>query len=448
VSTSSNTVETAVPSEDPLRFAHSLFAKVLASVNVPDAMRACFRVEGGELCVGERRLKLQDFKQVLVAAIGKAAVPMVEHALETLRPMLPVRGVTVGIGPWEASEDVQYVEGGHPVPDVRSLRAAEALLHLLRSADSETLVLFLISGGASAMVEAPLDPSVRPEELFAFYGKLLHSGLPIDKLNALRKHLSAVKGGRLAMASGAATRCTVLISDVPPGRLDVVGSGPSLPDTSTVAECRQIIAETPSLQVMTPALQRFFDSMPETPKALPEGMNLSICFAALTSDSLTHAANQFATEAGYRVVIDNTCDDWDYRDAAKYLFELAMNEADAGIPVCVLSAGEVTVSIEAQAGHGGRNQQWALEMARHIDGKKGVVAMSVGSDGIDGNSPAAGAVVDASTWFRIAQAGVTAEEALAAFDAYTVFAKLGDAIVCGPTGNNIRDLRVILVGSR
>ena len=445
MSPSSNTVESAAVSADSLRFVRSLFTKVLASVNVPDAMRACFRVEAGDLCIGDRRLELRLYKQVLVAAIGKAAVPMAEHALQMLRPMLPIRGVAVGIGPWKGPKNVQYVEGGHPMPDARSLEAARALLQLLHTADAKTLVVFLISGGASAMVEAPLDASVKPEELFAFYGRLLHSGLPIDKLNALRKHLSAVKGGRLALASGAATRCTVLVSDVPPGRLDVVGSGPSLPDTSTVAECRRIIAATPSLQPLSPALHAFFEAMPETPKVLPEGAEPSICFAALTSDSLIRAAKKLAEEAGYRVVTDNSCDDWDYRDAAKHLFARAVTEADAGVPVCILSAGEVTVSIEGRAGRGGRNQQWALEMAHHFDGKEGFVAMSAGSDGIDGNSPAAGAIVDASTWARIAQAGANAEDALASFDAYPVFARLGNVILCGPTGNNIRDLRVILV---
>jgi hydroxypyruvate reductase len=417
-------------------------------VNVPDVMRARFAVEEGHLRVGDQKVDLRRFKRVMIAAIGKAAVPMAEHALATLQPILPVQGITVGVGEWEGTAGVRYFAGGHPLPDEHSYAAAQALLQMLGTADAETLVVFPISGGASAMVEAPLDPSVPPAELFAFYGRLLHSGLPIDKLNTLRKHLSAVKGGRLAVACGGATRCTLLISDVPPGRLDVVGSGPSLPDTSTVEECRRIFAETPSLSPLSPALAAFVSTMPETPKELPQGLEPSICFEALTSDSLIRAAEQIALEAGYRVVVDNGCDDWDYRDAAKYLFDRANKEADTGTPVCILSAGEVTVSIEGAAGDGGRNQQWAIEMARHLAGREGFIALSAGSDGIDGNSPAAGAIVDGSTWTRIAQSGADGDAVLAAFDTYPIFRDLGDAILCGPTGNNLRDLRVILVNPR
>jgi glycerate 2-kinase len=417
----------------------------MASVNVPDAMRSALKVENGHLHVGDRELELGRFDKVLIAAIGKAAVPMTEHVLNLLRTLPPTRGVVVGLGSWVGAEGVQYVQGGHPIPDAQSLYAAHALLQLLSEADEKTLVIFLISGGASAMAEAPLSPAVSSDELFSFYRKLLLSGLPIEKLNTVRKHFSAVKGGRLALACGDATRCTVLLSDVPAERLDVVGSGPSLPDTSTVAECRRIITETPSLLPLAPSLQAFLETMPETPKVLPEGVERSICFAALSSDSLIDAAARIAKGSGYRVVIDNTCDDWDYREAANYLFKRAVNEALAGTPVCILSAGEVTVSIAGAAGTGGRNQQWSLEMARHLNGRAGMVALSAGSDGIDGNSPAAGAVVDGSTWTRIAHLGQDGEHALAAFDTYPLFERLGDAIICGATGNNLRDLRVILI---
>jgi glycerate 2-kinase len=448
VSSSTSPAEITDLPEAARSFARSLFEQVLARVNVPDAMRTSFAVEGNHLRVGNQRMALRRFHRVLIAAVGKAAVPMVEHTLATLQPLLPIQGIAVGVGPWEGAPNVQYFEGGHPVPDAFSFEAAHALLKLLRTADAETLVVFLISGGASAMVEAPLDAAIQPDELFSFYGKLLHSGLPIDKLNTLRKHFSAVKGGRLALACGAASRCTLLLSDVPLGRLDVVGSGPSLPDTSTVEECRQILLETPSLSPLSPALLAFSSIMPETPKVLPEGAEPSIFYAALSSDSLIHEATEIALNAGYRVVVDNSCDDWDYRSAAKYLFERAEAEAESGAPVCILSAGEVTVSIEGHAGRGGRNQQWAIEMARHLNGRVGIVALSAGSDGIDGNSPAAGAVVDGSTWVRISQAGLDGEQALATFDTYPIFMELGDSIVCGPTGNNIRDLRVILVNRR
>ncbi len=445
MSLSSNPESANAALTEQKRFARSLFTAVMAGVDVPRRMRECFSMEGDRLRVGDELIQLDGFSHVLMAAIGKAAVPMAEHAIETLRPHIALSGVVVGVGAWDCPDAIRYFKGGHPLPDENSLEAAQALLELMRLGGRETLVLFLISGGASAMAEAPLDSSIPYRDLVAFYQHLLHSGLPITKTNALRKHLSAIKGGRLALASGEATRCTLLISDVPPGMLDVVGSGPSIPDSSTIADCRKLLLGTPLFAQVSPALQMFFHSMPETPKILPRGRLPSTCFSALSSDSLVQAAEDIASRAGYRTVIDNDCDDWDYRDAAMHLFSRAQREIEAGLPLCILSAGEVTVSIAGQVGQGGRNQQWALEMARLISGQPGFVALSAGSDGIDGNSPAAGAVVDSTTWTRATEMGFDPEVALQSFNTYPLFAHLGDAVVPGPSGNNLRDLRVVLV---
>nr|WP_083811897.1 DUF4147 domain-containing protein [Terriglobus saanensis] len=417
-------------------------------VNVPRSMRDSFVLEGSELRVGEDRFDLRLFKRIFLVSIGKASVPMAEHAIQTLGDALPLTGVVVGLGTWAAPPGILSLRGDHPVPGRNSFVAAHELLQLMQTADEDTLVLYLISGGASAMAEAPLDASISSEDLSAFYRRLLHSGLAIGKTNVLRKHFSAIKGGRLALAAGAATRCTVLISDVPPGRLDIVGSGPSLADTSTVEEVRRILAETPLLAPVPEAMARFLEQMPETPKTLPEGRLPSTSLSLLSSDSLIEEAIQLVSTAGYRVIVDNTCDDWDYSDAAKYLVERAREESVASIPLCILSAGEVTVSIKGQAGLGGRNQQWALRVAQLIDGQSNFVAMSVGSDGIDGNSPAAGAVVDGSTWQRALRAGMNPQNALESFNAYPLFEALGDTVDPGPSGNNIRDLRVIFVNKQ
>lgn len=441
----SNSTHAPEQAEAHRRFAGQLFRQVMQSVNVPRSMRECFAVEAGELRVGAARYDLHVFTRVLVAAVGKAAVPMAEHALQRLHGTVATTGVVVGVGLWEPPPGVVYLQGGHPVPDEVSLQAAQALLQLMRSADKDTLVVYLISGGASAMAEAPYDPGVPAEELFAFYQQLLHSGLPIGKTNTLRKHFSSIKGGRLAEAAGEATRCTLLISDVPPGKLDVVGSGPSLADTSTVQDCFRYLAEAPSLLPLPPALQRFARAMPETPKKLAEGRFPSVCFSALSNESLLESAERIASDAGYRVITDTGCDDWDYRDAAAYLFERAQKESGRGLPLCLLSGGEVTVSIAGAAGQGGRNQQWALEMGRLLAGRTGVVALSAGSDGVDGNSPAAGAVVDGTTWSRARAAGLSPEGALKGFDTYPLFARLGDGLTTGPSGNNLRDLRALFV---
>lgn len=415
-------------------------------VDVKRRLHECVVVEGNTLHLGPDRIDLREFSRIQLLAIGKAAVPMAEHALDILRPVIEVQGVVTGVGSWDPPPGIQFFQGGHPVPDEFSFAAGRALLQAARSADEQTLVLFLISGGASAMAEAPLDESLTPAEVAAFYRRVVHSGLAIQQANALRKHISAIKGGRLALACGHATRATVLLSDVPPGMLDVVGSGPSLPDRSTVEDCRKLLAEPAFSSTLSPALKAFIARMPETPKELPEGRLPSTCFSALSSDSLIEAAGQLARAAGYRVIVDNTCDDWEYSAAASYLINRAKQELPLDGPVCLLSAGEVTVSIAGTAGIGGRNQQWALETARLIAGMPGFAALSAGSDGVDGNSPAAGAVVDSRTWSRAAQMGLDADSALRHFATYPLFLRLDDAVTIGPSGNNLRDLRMILAG--
>ncbi|WP_419803690.1 glycerate kinase type-2 family protein [Terriglobus sp.] len=440
--------EIAAMRTTPKDDARWLFARVMESVNVPVSMRAAFQLQGIELRIGFHHIDLRLFERAMLVAIGKAAVPMAQHAFETLEGALPLTGLVVGPGQWRAPAPLRYMQGDHPVPYMRSLAAAQALLRLTEEADADTLVLYLISGGASALAEAPLDSSISLDDMSAFYERLLHSGLPIEKTNALRKHFSAIKGGRLALSAGAASRCTLLISDVPPGRLDVVGSGPSLADRSMVAECLELLTETDRLLPLPVAMRTFAANLPETPKQLPEGRLRSICVSLLSSDSLIEAAEALLTARGYRVVIDNTCDDWDYRDAAAYLVGRALQEPVGSMPLCILSAGEVTVSIDGKAGTGGRNQQWVLEVARLIRGTTDCVAMSVGSDGIDGNSPAAGAVVDGTTWQRAKDAGMDPQHALDTFDAYPVFLALQDVIAPGPSGNNIRDLRAIFVSAK
>ncbi len=427
-------------------FLRGLFEQTLRHADLRAQMRLRVRVDAGRLLVGENSFALGGFERVLIVAVGKAAVPMCAQMMEILASSsLPVEGLVVGGEMVERRDGIQYWRGGHPLPDETSRRAAEAILEKLAGVGAETLVLYLISGGASAMLELPLDTSISVEETAAFYRALVHSGLPITSMNALRKHFSAVKGGRLAMAAPAATQCTVLVSDVPEGQMDCVGSGPSLPDSTTAEDCRAILRSAGLLTKLPERVRRFFEAeLAETPKLTAFGSRPAV-YVLLSSATLTEGAAACAARAGYRVIVDNGCDDWDYRDAAAYLFERFEEERRGERRVCLLSAGEVTVEIDGAAGVGGRNQQFALEMARRFADVQGDVAvLSVGSDGIDGNSPAAGAVADASTWRRAEAAGLQPECALARFDSYPLFERLDDAVVTGPTGNNLRDLRVLI----
>jgi hydroxypyruvate reductase len=316
------------------------------------------------------------------------------------------------------------------------------MLHDLRNdeaAPAKTLVLFLVSGGASAMMELPLDPAISLEDTRSFYRELVHSGASIAEINCIRKHFSAVKGGRLALAAQGIANFSLLISDVPPGHLDALASGPTLPDTSTAEQCREILARY-DLQSRFPLpVQQFFarPDLPETPK--PETF-IAKAITLLTSDDLAEAARIRAEELGFHVVIDNTCDDWDYRAAAEYLVDRLRSLRSIYPRVCLISSGEVTVKLPGTAnGLGGRNQHFSLYAATLLDpSDPSTVILSAGSDGIDGNSPAAGGIVDEQTQ------QIEAKKSLREFDSYTFLERMGATVSTGPTGNNLRDLRILL----
>jgi glycerate 2-kinase len=432
------------------QFVRRLFAETMKAVELAPTMAALISLTDGVLNLGSDSLPLASFSRVLTIAVGKAAVPMAEYMHGVLEPWRDnqhqVEGVVVGSGPWKPIAGWTYFEGSHPLPDINSFAASELLLDRMHSADERTVVLFLVSGGASSMLELPLSPAIAHQDVIAFYRSLLHAGLPIAKMNVLRKHLSRVKGGRLAAAGARATKATVLISDVPTGMLDVVGSGLSLPDPGTVEDFWRILHQAPHLLRELPeSIVNFLPTMPETPKEIPAGILPSTCLSLLSSESLTSAASRIAEAEGYRVVVDNACDDWDYREAARYLVDRMLIERQRGGSVCLLSAGEVTVSVSGKHGVGGRNQQWVLEVVRLLqDERANYVVLSAGSDGVDGNSPAAGAVADTQTWTRAQATGLDPARSLMEFDTYPVFERLGDAIVTGPLGNNLRDLRILL----
>jgi glycerate 2-kinase len=382
------------------------------------------------------------YQQIYAVALGKAALPM----LDALRARLPKPldgGVCCGpVLPSNREPGVEYYTGGHPLPNEDSFASARAALRLLRQMGERDFVFFLISGGGSAMVELPLDERISLEETRALYKALVGSGATIAEINTVRKHFSAVKGGRLAAAAGRAGRFSLLLSDVAPRYLDALASGPTLPDSSTVAECREIVDRYHLRERFTPAVRAFFDDpdLPQTP-AVSEAPIETL----LSSDDLIDAAQTRAVSLGYDVVIDNSCDDWDYADAARYLLDRFQQLRREHPKLCLLSGGEVTVRLGREHGAGGRNQQFALACALALAGTASpVVVLSAGSDGIDGTSDAAGAIADTTTVGRAKALGFDAASALARFDAYPLFTALGDTLVTGPTHNNLRDLRILL----
>jgi glycerate 2-kinase len=382
------------------------------------------------------------YQRIYAVALGKAALPMLE-ALGTRLPRPLDGGVCCGpVPPSHREPGVEYFTGGHPLPNEDSFASARAALGLLRQMGERDFVFFLISGGGSAMVELPLDERISLEETRTLYKALVGSGATIAEINTVRKHFSAVKGGRLAAAADRAGRFSLLLSDVAPRYLDALASGPTLPDSSTVAECREIIDRYHLRERFTPAVRAFFDDphLPETPQLIEAPIE-----TLLSSDDLLDAARTKALSLGYEVVIDNSCDDWDYADAARYLLDRFQQLRREDAKLCLLSGGEVTVRLGREHGAGGRNQQFALACALALAGATSpVVVLSAGSDGIDGHSDAAGAIADASTVNRAKALGIDAASALARFDAYPLFTALGDTLVTGPTHNNLRDLRILL----
>lgn len=425
----------------------AVFQETLEAIDVRNVFAHAVRCEGEVLQVADLRYRLAEFRRVVIVAIGKAAVPCTEVVLDRLGECkTAVEAIVVGPGAMrECTIAVRRWDGSHPLPDASAREAAEYLLDVLRGTTAQDLVLFLISGGASAMVELPLDPKITVEEMAEFYRALLHSGLNIVEMNSLRKHVSAVKGGRLAEAAAQATKCTLLISDVPKGIAEVIGSGPTLPDSHTREQSVELLRR-PELQGKLPkSVRAFLESagLPETPKADAPCFALADARVVLSTETMLLAAADACQRRGFHVVINNTCDDWDYRAAADFLLGRLDELSKEYARVALLSGGEVLVTIDQHPGTGGRNQQFALYCASKLAKRSYEAAvLSAGTDGIDGSSTAAGAVVDSTTLERAGSERV--RQALDGFDSYALFEELGDAIVTGPTGNNVRDLRVLI----
>ena len=429
------------------QLARQIFHETLASIDIPAALQRKLQRKGTVLLCGGTKVDLRHFEKLRVVAIGKAAHAMVEGLTLVLAPFLRIEGVVSA--PTAARRPLagmKYFVSGHPVPNADSWRAAEAILALLKRCDEKTLVFFLLSGGGSALVELPLDASQTLEDVQQVNRALVTCGAPIEAINTVRKHISAIKGGRLAAAACNATKVTLGVSDVPAGKESALASGPTLPDATTVVDAKRIIAEYSLYDKFPPALRRWLDEgkMPETPKADAVAFQNSHFFLLLGMDDLFHPAHHAAEAKGFVACCDNTSDDWPVEEAAAFLLEQleALRKTHAGQRVALIADGEVSSPVKGD-GVGGRNSAFVLACVERIAGKK-IAVLSVGTDGIDGNSPEAGAVADGETLARAQAVGLDPADAFRRSDAFTFFSALDDAIVTGPMGNNLRDLRILL----
>lgn len=391
-----------------------------------------------------RSMTLPPAATIRVVAIGKAGAAMAEAALEVVGP---AAGLLVTPPGSARVEGLAHLEAGHPIPDALSLQAAAGVRRLLRGCTPHDFVLFLLSGGGSALCEQPLDPSIDLADLQAFQRALVGSGLDIVRMNVIRKHASSTKGGRMAAWAAPARQLTLYVSDVPPAHPDAVASGPTMPDASTVADCHRALEAADLWDSIPATYARLLrdPGLAETPKTDDEVFAAASWHCVLDAQVAVDALRAQCDARGWRTEVDLSVDDLPVADAARALLHRAraLKAAHPREPIAVLTAGELSCPITGP-GVGGRNQHFALACAQQIEGEA-IAVLSAGTDGIDGSSSAAGAVVDGTTCARARSRGLDPTTAYARSDAFPLFAALDDTIVTGPTGTNVRDLRIVLV---
>ncbi len=379
--------------------------------------------------------------RTLVIAIGKAAAAMAA-AVESVWSG-PISGIAVTrYGHGAQLSSIRLIEASHPVPDRAGEDAARALLDLAASATPDDLLLCLISGGGSALT-AIAAPGIAFDEKVAINRALLRSGATIEEINCVRKHISAIKGGRLAAASGTRNIVNLIISDVPGDAPETVAGGPTLPDPSTLRQardvlCRYAIAPSPAIQ----ALLARDDA--ETPKPGDAGTVPSTTVIASAATAL-EAARAWAEDCGVEVELLGDAIEGEARQVGSEQASRALSRAGAlRRPLLLLSGGETTVTVVGN-GRGGRNAEFALALALVANGHPAIHALAADSDGIDGTEDNAGAIVGPATLERCRAAGIDPTHSLAANDAYSALEAAGDLVKTGPTRTNVNDIRAVLI---
>jgi len=416
----------------PVSPALRIFRAALRAADPVQAVLGHVRRAGETLLAGTRRYDLRSFQNIYVIGAGKASARMAV-AIERLLG----RRITGGLINAPAAAKLRRIEvnvAGHPIPDRRGVAGARRIAEIARNAGPEDLVIFLISGGASALLPLPAR-GITLAQKQRITISLLECGAAIHEINCVRKHLSALKGGKLARLAEPATLLTLILSDVIGDNLDAIGSGPTVPDPTTLADARAICARY--------GIEVEFPKDAETPKQF----RASVVMVGSNALAVEAAVGE-AGRLGYNTMILSTVIQGEAREVARVHAAIAREIAVSGRPVarpaCVISGGETTVTIRGK-GLGGRNQEFALAAAIEIAGLRNAVILSAGTDGIDGPTDAAGAIADGTTIARAQALGLDASEFLANNDSYSFFEPLGDLIKTGPTGTNVADIQLILV---
>ena len=437
--------------------AEAIFRAAVAAVDPYAAVRRFVRMADDALSVGPRErpvtvLDMGDYDRVLVVGGGKATAHMARAVEALLGPRISQGVITVKTGFGEDLGMTEVIEAAHPVPDQKGVDGTARILDLLRGAGERDLVISLISGGGSALLVQPAE-GITLEDMQSLTKDLLECGASIDEINTLRKHISAVKGGQMARAARPATIVNLMLSDVVGDPMDVIASGPFVPDTSTFADARDILKKY-DLRDVPLAIDSHLSKgveghIPETPKTGDPAFDRVHNLIVGSNIMALEAAEAKARNLGYQTLILSSMIEGETREVARVHVGIAKEMLRSGRPVaspgCVISGGETTVTIRGK-GLGGRNQEFCLAAAMELEGLPPRVAvLSGGTDGDDGPTDAAGAIVDPHTVARGRDAEILAGEFLDANDAYHFLQGTGDLLITGPTGTNVMDVRLILV---
>lgn len=413
------------------RIAAQIFRSALQAADPAEAVHRHFKAPSAA------------YDRIFVVGAGKATARMAEAVERILGKRIAGGFINIKSGHAGKLRRIEQNECGHPVPDEAGIRGAERIAAIAREATGSDLVICLISGGASALLPLPTPPITLAEKQ-ATTNLLLACGATIHEINAVRKHISAIKGGQLAALASPAKVVSLILSDVIGDNLDVIGSGPTSPDASTYATARAVLDKY-GIWKKTPAAVRkrlkagMRGDIPETPKSLANASNQIIGSNRLALD----AAAEKARELGFKPLILSSSIEGETRDVAGMHAAIARELRGSGRPVkppaCIISGGETTVTLRGK-GKGGRNQEFALAAAVGLAGLENVLIFSAGTDGTDGPTDAAGAQADGETLAR----GDGAVQHLIDNDAYNFFRPLKDLVITGPTGTNVMDIHLIL----
>lgn len=448
-SSSENTLLTCMRKD-----ARAIFNAGLQAVAPSEAVRRYCRRQGHMLIIGDRNYDLHAFRRVLVVGAGKATAAMALALEELLEDHIAKGLICVKYGHTQPLKRIRTIEAGHPIPDRKGEVAAAEILKLVQQAGRDDLVIVLLSGGGSALLPLPAKGILLEEKQVAS-DILIGCGATIHEINAIRKHISAIKGGRLALAARPAEIITLVLSDVVGDNLDVIASGPTVPDGSTFVRCWEIIehygiADQMPHSIVTRLQEGLRRTVAETPKpSSHQWQHVHHQIIGRNLDALA-AATVKADVLGYNTLPLSSRMEGETRTVAQVhgaiAREVLASRQPLPSPACLLSGGETTVTVRG-TGLGGRNQEFALAAALDIAEAENIVVLSAGTDGTDGPTEAAGAFADHTTVQRARDAGYDVRRYLENNDAYTFFEQLRDLLVTGPTGTNVMDLRIVLIRS-